>query len=79
MKVRIIRQTAWDTDGTRLSRFNVGDTYDIPDSLAIYAVAEGWATAIGAVESHAAVEEENRALRESLRAAQAERKNPRGR
>ena len=33
------RRTAWKTDGIQLSRFNVGDTYDIPPSLAIYLIA----------------------------------------
>jgi hypothetical protein len=46
MRVRIVRGTAWETDGIQLSRFNVGDTYDIPPSLAIYLIASGRPTAI---------------------------------
>jgi hypothetical protein len=74
MKVRIIRQKAWDTDGTQLSRFNVGDTYDIPDSLAIYAIMDGWASAVEPLELDPTVVDANRALREELRASRTGRK-----
>jgi hypothetical protein len=57
MRVRIVRRTAWETDGIQLSRFNVGDTYDIPPSLAIYLIASGRATAIEGADEKESIEQ----------------------
>jgi len=71
LKVRILRPIAWDTNGIQLTRFNVGDTHDIPESLAIYLILSGLVTALETDPETdrmvATVESENRALRDELR------------
>ena len=71
MKVRILRPIAWDTNGIQLTRFNVGDTHDIPESTAIYLILSGLVTAVeNDPETDrivATVERENSALRDELR------------
>ena len=70
MRVRIVRRTAWNTDGIQLQRFNVGDTYDLPQSVGIYLILSGIATAVdavGAVDAVSMVEVENDALRDEIR------------
>ena len=71
MKVRILRPIAWDTNGIQLTRFNVGDTHDVPESLAVYLILSGLVTALETDSETdrmvATVESENRALRDELR------------
>ena len=75
MRVRIVRRTAWQTDGIQLSRFNVGDTYDSPPSLAIYLIASGRATAIEGADAIVSIADiENRALRDKIRESLVARK-----
>ena len=75
MRVRIVRRTAWETDGIQLSRFNVGDTYDIPPSLAIYLIASGRATASEGADAIVSIADiENRALRDKIRESLVARK-----
>lgn len=43
MKVRILRQPSGSLEGLSLQRYHIGQTYDLPASIAAYLVAEGFA------------------------------------
>jgi len=45
VKVRIIQQPTGTLDGMRLEKYLLGNTYDVPASIAAYLVAEGFAQA----------------------------------
>jgi hypothetical protein len=45
VKVRIVQQPTGTLDGLRLDKYLLGNTYDVPASIAAYLVAEGFAQA----------------------------------